>query len=419
MGTTVVAKRVIAIGFEGSANKIGVGIVSSDGTILSNVRRTYSAPDGSGFLPRETANHHKRVVLDLTEEALREAFDDDNNSNDDDNSNDRKRMTLKELGNCVDLICFTKGPGMGACLIVVALVVRTLSQIWNKPIQTVNHCIAHIEMGRLVTKARNPVVLYASGGNTQVIAYNENKYRIFGETIDIAVGNALDRFARCLELSNDPAPGYNIEQLAKQGKNFVEFPYNCKGMDINVGGILTNAEEKVAAMKKLKEKEMHHDDATASTIENDKDKIIITKADLAMSFQETIFAMLIEVTERAMAHCDANDVLIVGGVGCNLRLQEMMDIMAKERGGKLYATDERYCIDNGAMIAYTGLLEYLANGSVGVPLESTTCTQRFRTDSVYVTWRDDDENEKGDDDDDNNDEDEYYNEDESSRKKRR
>jgi len=369
-------KRTIAIGFEGSANKIGVGIVTSDGTILSNKRRTYCAPTGSGFLPRETANHHKKVLLDLTEDALREAFDDDNNNNNNNNNEYRRSSKkLKDFGEEIDVICFTKGPGMGACLIVVALVVRTLSQIWKKPIQTVNHCIAHIEMGRLVTKARNPVVLYASGGNTQVIAYNDNRYRIFGETIDIAVGNALDRFARCLELSNDPAPGYNIEQLAKEGKTFVEFPYNCKGMDINVGGILTNAEEKVAAMKNNKNNENSSSDDT------------VTKADLAMSFQETVFAMLIEVTERAMAHCDANDVLIVGGVGCNLRLQEMMDTMAKERGGKLYATDERYCIDNGAMIAYTGLIEYLANGSVGVPLEQTTCTQRFRTDEVFVKWR--------------------------------
>ena len=314
---------------------------------------------------RETVR--EKNYKDFVEKA---AFDDNNNNN---NNESRSSFSLKDFGEEIDVICFTKGPGMGACLIVVALVVRTLSQIWKKPIQTVNHCIAHIEMGRLVTKAKNPVVLYASGGNTQIIAYNDNRYRIFGETIDIAVGNALDRFARCLELSNDPAPGYNIEQLAKEGKTFVEFPYNCKGMDINVGGILTNAEEKVAAMKSS-----NNSNGYSNTV---------TKADLAMSFQETVFAMLIEVTERAMAHCDANDVLIVGGVGCNLRLQEMMDIMAKERGGKLYATDERYCIDNGAMIAYTGLIEYLANGSVGVPLEQTTCTQRFRTDEVYVNWR--------------------------------
>jgi N6-L-threonylcarbamoyladenine synthase len=101
--------------------------------------------------------------------------------------------------------------------------------------------------------------------------------------------------------------------------------------------------------------------------------------------QETIFAMLVEITESAMAHCDSKDVLIVGGVGCNERLQEMMKIMCSERGGRLFATDDRYCIDNGAMIAYTGLLAY-AHGMT-TPLEESTFTQRFRTDEVHAIWR--------------------------------
>ena len=105
---------------------------------------------------------------------------------------------------------------MGAPLVSVAVVARTLSKLWNVPIIGVNHCIGHIEMGRLITGAENPTVLYVSGGNTQIIAYSEQRYRIFGETIDIAVGNCLDRFARILKLSNDPSPGYNIEQLAKE-----------------------------------------------------------------------------------------------------------------------------------------------------------------------------------------------------------
>ena len=102
---------------------------------------------------------------------------------------------------------------MGAPLQVCAVAVRMLAQLWNKPIVAVNHCVAHIEMGRCVTGAEDPVVLYVSGGNTQVIAFSEGRYRIFGETIDIAVGNCLDRFARVLSLSNDPSPGYNIEQV--------------------------------------------------------------------------------------------------------------------------------------------------------------------------------------------------------------
>ena len=122
---------------------------------------------------------------------------------------------------------------MGAPLQSVALVARTLSLIFDKPLVAVNHCVGRtynyalvrlqityvvldIEMGREITGAKNPVVLYVSGGNTQVIAYSRQCYRIFGETLDIAVGNCLDRFARVLNLSNSPSPGYNIEQEAKR-----------------------------------------------------------------------------------------------------------------------------------------------------------------------------------------------------------
>ncbi|KAB2039536.1 hypothetical protein E1A91_D02G017000v1 [Gossypium mustelinum] len=336
-------KKMIAIGFEGSANKIGIGVVTLDGTILSNPRHTYITPPGQGFLPRETAQHHLQHVLPLVKSALKTA-----------------EITPDEI----DCICYTKGPGMGAPLQVSAIVVRVLSLLWKKPIVAVNHCVAHIEMGRIVTGADDPVVLYVSGGNTQVIAYSEGRYRIFGETIDIAVGNCLDRFARVLTLSNDPSPGYNIEQLAKKGEKFIDLPYVVKGMDVSFSGILSYIE--ATAEEKLKNNEC-------------------TPADLCYSLQETLFAMLVEITERAMAHCDSKDVLIVGGVGCNERLQEMMRIMCSERGGRLFATDDRYCIDNGAMIAYTGLLAF-AHG-YSTPLEESTFTQRFRTDEVHAIWR--------------------------------
>lgn len=255
---------------------------------------------------------------------------------------------------------------MGAPLVSVAVVARTVAQLWGKPLVAVNHCVGHIEMGRLVTGARNPTVLYVSGGNTQVIAYANNKYRIFGETIDIAVGNCLDRFARVLKLSNDPSPGYNIEQLAKQGSKFIELPYVVKGMDVSFSGLLSYIE--TFGKEKLDNGEC-------------------TAADLCYSLQETVFAMLVETTERAMAHCGSQEVLIVGGVGCNVRLQEMMAQMAAERGGKVFATDERFCIDNGAMIAQAGW-EMFRSGQV-TPLEDTWITQRYRTDEVIVTWRDD------------------------------
>ena len=253
---------------------------------------------------------------------------------------------------------------MGAPLVSVAIVARTVAQLWQKPIIGVNHCIGHIEMGRLITGAENPTVLYVSGGNTQVIAYLQRRYRIFGETIDIAVGNCLDRFARVLKLSNDPSPGYNIEQMAKRGKKYLELPYTVKGMDVSFSGLLSFIEEKAPQLLKTGD---------------------YTPEDLCFSLQETVFAMLIEITERAMAHCGSQEVLIVGGVGCNKRLQEMMEIMAKERGATLFATDERFCIDNGAMIAQAGW-EMFKSGQI-TPFEETFCTQRYRTDEVEVTWR--------------------------------
>lgn len=313
--------------------------------MLSNVRHTYITPPGQGFQPKDTAKHHRTHILDVLQKSLEEAKVDSED---------------------ISCVCYTKGPGMGAPLVSVAVVARTVAQLWNKPIIGVNHCIGHIEMGRLVTGADNPTVLYVSGGNTQVIAYASNRYRIFGETIDIAVGNCLDRFARVLKLSNDPSPGYNIEQLAKKGNKYIELPYVVKGMDVSFSGILSYIE--TAGVEKLRKGEC-------------------TEADLCYSLQETVFSMLVETTERAMAHCGSSEVLIVGGVGCNERLQQMMGEMAKQRGAKVCATDERYCIDNGAMIAQAGMEMFLSGQTT--PMKATWCTQRYRTDDVFVTWRTD------------------------------
>ncbi|KAK5086049.1 putative tRNA threonylcarbamoyladenosine biosynthesis protein kae1 [Exophiala xenobiotica] len=256
---------------------------------------------------------------------------------------------------------------MGAPLTSVAIAARTLGLLWNKPLVGVNHCVGHIEMGREITGATNPVVLY-------VIAYSTQRYRIFGETLDIAVGNCLDRFARTLNIPNDPAPGYNIEQLAKKGRVLLDLPYAVKGMDCSFSGILAKVDEYAAQMNAGK----LLDPATGEKI---------TPEDLCFTLQETVFGMLVEITERAMAHVGSDQVLIVGGVGCNERVQEMMGIMARERGGSVYATDERFCIDNGIMIAHAGLLAY-ETGQV-TELKDTTCTQRFRTDDVFVAWRND------------------------------
>ncbi|GAB1523481.1 putative tRNA threonylcarbamoyladenosine biosynthesis protein kae1 [Rhizoctonia solani] len=344
------SKDLIALGLEGSANKFGAGIIrhGMDGSVsvLANVRHTYITPPGEGFQPRDTALHHREWALKIIKQAISDAG--------------------------IDLSA-VDCPGMGAPLQSVALVARTLALLYNKPLVGVNHCVGHIEMGRHITGASNPIVLYVSGGNTQVIAYSQQRYRIFGETLDIAVGNMLDRFARVISLSNDPSPGYNIEQTAKRGKRLVPLPYTTKGMDVSLSGLLTSTEAYTLDKRFRKDGEYSEDED------------VITPADLCFSLQETVFAMLVEITERAMAHVGSKEVLIVGGVGCNERLQEMMGIMAKERGGSVFATDERFCIDNGIMIAQAGLLSYRMGHET--PLEKTSCTQRFRTDEVLVAWR--------------------------------
>ncbi|CAL5354893.1 unnamed protein product [Camellia sinensis] len=337
--------KMIALGFEGSANKIGVGVVTLDGSILSNPRHTYVTPPGQGFLPRETAQHHLQHILPLIKSALK---------------------TAQITPNDIDCLCYTKGPGMGAPLQVAAVAVRVLSQLWKKPIVAVNHCVAHIEMGRVVTGADDPVVLYVSGGNTQVIAYSEGR----------KLGSGLSTQVDDRDEGNDSRRQKDVEIGADQVlttlrptdvndlEKFIDLPYVVKGMDVSFSGILSYLE--ATAEEKLQNNEC-------------------TPADLCYSLQETVFPMLVEITEWAMAHCDKKDVLIVGGVGCNERLQEMMRIKCSERGGRLFATDDRYCIDNGAMIAYTSLLAY-ANG-MSTPLEESTFTQRFRTDEVLAIWR--------------------------------
>ncbi|KAJ7925905.1 glycoprotease family-domain-containing protein, partial [Mycena leptocephala] len=302
----------LAIGLEGSANKFGAGVIKhfEDGStaVLSNIRHTYITPPGEGFQPRDTALHHREWALKVINECLAQA-----------------EVSMHD----VDCICFTKGPGMGAPLQSVALVARTLSLLFGKPLVGVNHCVGHIEMGREITGAQNPVVLYVSGGNTQVIAYSRQCYRIFGETLDIAVGNCLDRFARVIDLSNDPSPGYNIEQEAKKGKRLLSLPYTTKGMDVSFSGILTSVEAYTF------DKRFRADGQPR----NPNDEDIITPADLS-----------------------------------NVRLQDMMGIMAQERGGKVFATDERFCIDNGIMIAQAGLLSFRMGFET--PLSKSTCTQR-------------------------------------------
>ena len=147
--------KTAILGIEGSANKIGVGVLQYDPNTdtyetLSNPRKTYISPAGMGFLPRETAWHHQNHVVALVRAALTEAYPEE-------------PKPQRHLSG----IAFTKGPGMGGPLRSCAVAARTLSLMWDVPLVGVNHCVGHIEMGRVACHSPNPVVLYVSGGNTQ------------------------------------------------------------------------------------------------------------------------------------------------------------------------------------------------------------------------------------------------------------
>jgi len=330
---------MICLGIEGTAHSIGVGIVklyNNKCKVLSNLIKIYK-PEKGGIHPREAANHHAEYIADIIKESVTKANIDFSK---------------------IDLISFSKGPGLGPCLRTAATAARALSISINKPLIGVNHCVAHLEIGRgTLDGCKDPVLLYTSGANTQVIAFAEEKYRVFGETLDVGIGNCLDKFGRNVGL--DFPSGPKIEKLAINAKKYLTLPYTIKGMDIAFSGLLTAADQYYKKGEKLE--------------------------DICYSIQETTFAALTEVTERAMAHTEKNEVLLGGGVASNNRLRNMVETMAEERDASFFVPSKDLCIDNGAMIAWLGILMY--NSGVRMDIEDSIIDQKFRTDMVDVTWR--------------------------------
>ncbi len=325
---------MICIGLEGTAEKTGVGIVDSSGEILASVGKSL-IPESGGIHPREAAEHHANNIVPLIKEALVESG-----------------LELKDI----DLVAFSRGPGLGPALRTVATAARSLSLSLKVPIMGVNHCIGHVEIGRLTTGAVDPLTLYVSGGNSQIIAYDRGRYRVFGETLDIALGNCLDQFARQVNLGHPGGP--RVEELALKSQNYLKLPYTVKGMDLSFSGLLTAAIRKYEAGEPLE--------------------------DVCYSLQETAFAMVTEITERALAHSKKREVMLCGGVAANSRLREMISIMTREHYADFYQPPIKYCADNGAMIAWMGQLMF-QYGSVQ-KMEDTTVIQRYRTDQVDVPW---------------------------------
>jgi N6-L-threonylcarbamoyladenine synthase len=328
------------LGIESTAHTFGVAVLNFDGEILSNVKDSYTTEEG-GMIPLEVRKHHEKVASELFEKALCEAG------------------INKDQ---IEVIAFSNAPGLAPCLLEGMKFSKETAKGLNVPLVMVNHCVAHLEIGESIG-AKDPVMLYASGANTQVIAYEAGKYRVFGETLDLGVGNFIDTFARYAGLGFPGGP--KIQKLAEECKDkdtLIDLPYSIKGMDVAFSGLQT----------KLK---------------NLLDKGFDVR-DLSYSMQEVVFAMLVEASERALAHTGKKELLLGGGVACNSRLQEMCKIMCEERGVKFFCPDRSLLVDNAGMIGYLGLKMYKAGLSVKPDeMGDVDIAPRERTDDVDVKWR--------------------------------
>ncbi len=322
---------MICLGIESTAHTFGIGICDEKGEILANKKSVYKPKKGWGIIPMDAGKHHEKTKDEVLKAALEKAG-----------------LKMEDI----DIIAYSRGPGLPPCLYKGLELATNLAEKHGKPLIGVNHCVAHIEIGRLTSGFKDPVVVYVSGGNTQIISFSEGRYRVFGECMDMGIGNALDKFGRSVGLDFPQAP--KIEQLAKKGK-WVDLPYVVKGMDLSFSGILTSCIQK-------------HE--RGEPLEN-----------LCFSIQEVFFSMLAEVTERALAHLGKDEILLTGGVAANERLQEMLGTMAKERGAKSETVPKEFAGDNGGMIAWTGILAHKPGRKVSKDVDS-----RWRTDDVEIEW---------------------------------
>lgn len=327
---------MIGLGIESTAHTFSCAIIEKKGNkgkILSDVRKIYRPPEGEGIHPREASRHHIENSSTVLSECLKEA-----------------RLSIKDL----DLVSYAAGPGLGPCLRVGAVVARSLASYYKIPIYPVNHAIGHIELGKLLTGAKNPLVLLVSGGHTMLLAFLNKQWRVFGETLDITLGQLLDQFGRSIGFAS-PC-GRNIEELAEKSSKYISLPYSVKGNDVSFSGLLS-------ATKSIASK---------------------SKKDACFSLQETAFAMISEAVERALSFTQKKELLIVGGVAANKRLSEMLKDVCKRHDCKFFVTPLRYSGDCGSQICWTGLLE--SQVKKGVTLKNTFVTQSWRLDSVKINY---------------------------------
>ena len=335
-------KAKICLGIESTAHTLGVGIIDSNGKILANCKRQFVAKPGSntGLKPFDVSVHHYACAVDVVKEALSEA-----------------KLKMKDI----DVVSFSQGPGLAPCLSVSATLARALADKYNKPIIGVNHCVSHIEIGKTILKCKDPLVIYTSGANTQIIAKDNGYYKVIGETLDIGIGNLFDSFARDMGHGFPGGPVLDKIYMENKERNYIDLPYSVKGMDLAFSGLQTAARKKIATEK---------------------------KEDLVYSFMHTAYAMLLEVTDRALSYTKKKEVIVIGGVAASSALKEMLEKLCKQNKIKLYIPPSIVCLDNGLLIADLGIKHFIHTykGKGGMKLQETLINPKFRTDQVKIDW---------------------------------
>ncbi|WP_114576900.1 bifunctional N(6)-L-threonylcarbamoyladenine synthase/serine/threonine protein kinase [Saliphagus sp. LR7] len=301
-------------------------------------------PDSGGIHPREAAEHMHGAIPRVVETALSHA---------------RETVDGPASEPPVDAVAFSRGPGLGPCLRIVATAARALAQTLEVPLVGVNHMVAHLEIGRHTSEFNSPVCLNASGANAHLLAYRNGRYRVLGETMDTGVGNAIDKFTRHVGWSHPGGPKVEEAAARAEGEELLDLPYVVKGMDFSFSGIMTAAKEAYDGGEDVE--------------------------DVCCSLQENVFAMLAEVAERALSLTGREELVLGGGVGQNARLRGMLAEMCEARGASFHAPDPRFLRDNAGMIAVLGAKMYAAGDTLEIA--DSRVDPDFRPDQVPVTWR--------------------------------
>ena len=323
------------LGIETSCDETGIAIYDDgQGDLPEGIlaHQLYSQiavhADYGGVVPELASRDHVRKTIPLIKAALKEA-----------------NLTPQDL----DGVAYTAGPGLVGALLVGCSIGRSLAYGWNLPAVPVHHMEGHLLAPMLEDDVPEfPfVALLVSGGHTMLVRVDGiGQYKLLGESVDDAAGEAFDKTAKLLGLDYPGGPALSkMATSGVAGRFKLPRPMTDRpGLDFSFSGLKTAAGTLVRKECGVESGETL-DDATRKQ----------THADIANAFQQAVVDTLVIKCKRALQQENLNRLVIAGGVSANTALREKLAITTKKLGGYVYYPRPEYCTDNGAMIAYAGL----------------------------------------------------------------